>query len=122
MDNYKFPESIRNELINAGKKVEYADTMYNRIVKLIEDFESTLNPDEISALFISGYSENLIINDVGFQNPYLMIFYCQGDTNSSEVQIIQHVSQVNLCLVKAKRSHPDTPRRQIGFCSDSPKD
>ncbi|WP_370464344.1 DUF6173 family protein [Leptotrichia sp. oral taxon 223] len=38
------------------------------------------------------------------------------------VQVLQHTSQLNLCLIASKRPHPEKPRRKIGFLVDSQED
>ncbi len=93
-----------------------ADWMYERLVKAINEFEEDLSDDLITAAkFVSlGNDAQITIDDMGYHNPDIIIFY--GTTSDgSPAKLIQHTSQLNLMLVAVKRSNPDEPRRKIGF-------
>lgn len=96
---------------------QFASWMHKRIVKLINEFESSI-PDDMQAggRFVSsstGYTFS--IDDVDSWNPDLIMFYGTGP-DGAKVQLLQHTSQLNLLLVAVPRTDDlSKPRRKIGF-------
>ncbi|WP_410824351.1 DUF6173 family protein [Methylobacterium oryzisoli] len=91
-----------------------AKWMYERLVNSIIDFEKDLDPTvELGLRLVNfGSSETISIEDVGYWGPDLVIFY--GKNNSGRpVELIQHITQVNVLLVAVPIIGPE-PRR-IGF-------
>lgn len=103
-----------NHVLKNYKDQRLADSMCERLIKQIVEFEKNIPQNKQAAILINGYSEPILINDIGFHNPELIILHGFGK-NSECVQILQHVSQVNLFLVAVERPHPEKPRRKIGF-------
>lgn len=99
-------------------KLALADLMYEKIMKLIYDFEKNLKPNEEIGAYLTSFGKEIIIQieSVGYQNPYLIIFKGKNTLDSSEVQLVQHVSQVNLMFVALKLTEERKPYR-IGFPS-----
>ena len=93
-----------------------ADWMYERLVKTIDEFESEL-PDNMQAggRLVSFQNTTFSIDDVGYWNPDIIRFYGTLP-DGSEVQLVQHTSQLNLLLVAVPRKDDlSKPRRKIGF-------
>ncbi len=95
--------------------------MCERIDKLISNFEKGLDEDEIAALSMTSFSgQPIIIEKLGYWNPDLIILYGRYHDGQA-IKLIQHVSQINLCLVAVKRP-PEAkafPRRRvIGFVKE----
>ena len=92
-----------------------ASDMYKRIVMLIHDFEADM-PEDLQAggCLVSSGNITFSIQDVGYWDPNMIVFYGEL-SDGSKVELVQHLSQVNLLLVAVKRSDPETPRRVIGF-------
>lgn len=88
----------------------------DKIVELIHDFEKNLSEDyQAAGTFISlGESVPFLIEDVGFYNPYLIVFYGKLK-DGSEVQLVQHHTQVSVLLSSMKRIDTSKPRRTISF-------
>lgn len=88
----------------------------DKIVELIHDFEKALDADHQAAgTFISlGESTPFLIEDVGFANPYLIVFYGKLK-DGSEVRLIQHHTQVSVLLSSMRRLDVSKPRRTISF-------
>jgi hypothetical protein len=62
----------------------------------------------------SGKQSSSISDDIGYWNPSLISF--QGRTDDGQpVELIQHVSQISILLMKLKRPDPSKPKRKIGF-------
>ena len=93
-----------------------ASDMYNRIVALINKFESDL-PEDLQAggRLVSAGNITFSIQDVGFWDPNMIVFYGEL-SDGSKVVLVQHLSQLNLLLVAVKRTDDiEKPRRVIGF-------
>lgn len=95
-------------------KANPAEWMFDRIVKLIEDFESKLTrAEEVGAHLVQAPGEGVIqIHDVGYWAPDLVLFYGRN-SYGRPVRLIQHYTQVNV-LLTALPIQTDQPRR-IGF-------
>lgn len=90
-----------------------AKWMHERIVRSINDFEGKLDDQhEIGARLVQAPGDTIAISDVGYWGPDLVIFY-GFNPDGDPVELIQHVSQVNVVLV-ARKKQSDEPRR-IGF-------
>ena len=100
-----------------------ASDMYQRIVALINNFEADL-PDTLQAggRLVSAGDITFSIQDIGFWDPNLIVFYGELSDGSS-VELVQHISQLNLLLVAVPRhDDPQTPRRVIGFTTKDEPD
>jgi hypothetical protein len=93
-----------------------ASDMYNRIVALINKFESDLPEDmQAGGRLVSAGNITFSIQDVGFWDPNMIVFYGEL-SDGSKVELVQHLSQLNLLLVAVKRTDDiEKPRRVIGF-------
>ncbi|HDD44296.1 MAG TPA: hypothetical protein ENG63_05490 [Candidatus Desulfofervidus auxilii] len=95
-------------------KINPARWTYKRLIEYIRDFEKELDEEhEIGARLVSfGQVVTFHIQDIGYYGPDIITFY--GITDKGErVQLIQHISQLNVLLV-AMPKLKDKPRR-IGF-------
>lgn len=100
-----------------------ASDMYRRIVALINNFESDM-PDDMQAggRLVSAGNITFSIQDVGFWDPNMIVFYGEL-SDGSHVELVQHLSQLNLLLVAVKRTDDtDKPRRIIGFTTKDEPD
>lgn len=95
-----------------------ASEFYERLIRWINDFHKSLD-DEFEAgvrLVNFGQTVTFHIEDIGYWNPSLISF--RGQTESGEpVELIQHVTQISILLMKMNRSQPMQPKRPIGFAS-----
>ncbi len=93
----------------------YAQAFYERLILYIVEFEKGLREDEeVGARLVSfGESMEIHIDNVGYWNPSLICFYGR-DNSGREVQLVQHVSQISLLLMKVPRIADQKPVR-IGF-------
>lgn len=92
-----------------------ASDMYKRIITLINHFEEDL-PETMQAggRLVSSGNITFSIQDVGFWDPNMIVFYGEL-SDGSAVELVQHISQLNLLLVAVPRKNPSQPRRVIGF-------
>ncbi|MBA5249284.1 MAG: hypothetical protein FE834_07140 [Gammaproteobacteria bacterium] len=88
------------------------------LTKYIQEFEASLDANqEVGAKLVTfGTDVTFHINQVGFSKPNIITFF--GITNNNEkVQLIQHVSQLNVLLMTMKRVSKE-PKKSIGFIHD----
>lgn len=100
-----------------------ASDMYQRIVALINNFESEL-PDTMQAggRLVSAGDITFSIQDIGYWDPNMIVFYGEL-SDGSAVELVQHLSQLNLLLVAVPRQDDiQKPRRVIGFTQKADPD
>lgn len=88
------------------------------LTKYIQEFEASLDANqEVGAKLVTFGTDVIFhINQVGFSKPNIITFF--GITNNNEkVQLIQHVSQLNVLLIAMKRVSEE-PKNPIGFIHD----
>lgn len=116
------PEALTRNINIELNKLGHADLMYERIMRLIYEFESKLKPDEEIGAYLTSFGREVIIQieSVGYMNPYLIVFHGKNTLDASSVQLVQHVSQINLMFVALKLVEVRKPYR-IGFPSEPEK-
>lgn len=95
---------------------------YERVLLYLKNFESQLDAQHEVALGFAGSDAGVLrIEGIGFFDPDLLTFYGRDDSGS-RMQLIQHVSQLNVMLrAVPKEGPPEDPPRRIGFrLDDSP--
>ena len=100
-----------------------ASDMYQRIVALINNFESEL-PDTMQAggRLVSAGDITFSIQDIGYWDPNMIVFYGELSDGSAG-ELVQHLSQLNLLLVAVPRQDDiQKPRRVIGFTQKAEPD
>jgi hypothetical protein len=110
----------KNPLITNAES-NYASEFHKRLVKWINDFDASLDDKhEVGVRLVSfGQAITFHLQNLGYWNPSLISF--SGIMESGgPVELIQHVSQISILLMKMERKNPDKPKRPIGFhASDS---
>lgn len=93
-----------------------AEWAYERIVLYIKKFEETLDADhEVGMGFAAGDVGSLKIQGMGFFAPDMVTFYGE-DPLGAKMQLVQHVSQLNVMLVaEPKAGEPEAEPTRIGF-------
>ena len=93
--------------------VNPAKWMYERLVRSVIAFEKKLDATrEIGARLIQfAPGETIAIDDIGFWGPDLIKFYGRN-AEGHPVELMQHISQVNMLLVAVPVSGK---ARRIGF-------
>ncbi len=90
-----------------------AQWAYERLILYIQNFESQLDNEHEVGMGLAGADVGtLLIQGIGFFAPDLVTFYGE-DEDGGRMQLIQHVSQLNVMLV-ASPKREETPNR-IGF-------
>jgi hypothetical protein len=94
----------------------FASVFCTKLYKEINEFDLSLDASSEVAVRLVSFGETVqfSIESMGFSDPSLIIF--SGHTaDGSHVQLVQHVSQISLLLLAAKRPHPEKPKFPIGF-------
>lgn len=102
----------------------FAHIMYERLMSQIAQFEEALAPDEQVGAYLAAFGKevHVAIEGVGYHNPYFIIFYGRlADESGSRVQLVQHVTQINVLLIAVKLKPDEKPTR-IGFRPAEPND
>jgi hypothetical protein len=106
------PAGIQKKPIEKKSPAEWA---YERLILYIQNFEKTLdNQHEVAMGFTDTGAGVLKIEGLGYFDPDIVTFY-GTDGSGARVQLVQHVSQLNV-LLRASRT-PDAAEapRRIGF-------
>ena len=109
--------SIQNPVVEATK-ANYASEFYERLQKWIGNFDATLDEQHEVGVRLVSFGQTFVfhLEALGYWNPSLISF--SGKTEAGEpVELIQHVSQISILLMKLPRKDPSKPKRQIGFSS-----
>lgn len=87
---------------------------HRQLIECLYEFEKNLDDDhEVGARLISFSSEvTFYIQDIRYYDPH-MISFCGSKENGEKLLLIQHVSQLNVCLVSLKKRGEEPVR--IGF-------
>lgn len=96
----------------------FASEFHRRLIEWINDFHRSLDDEfEVGAKLVTfGQSITFHIEDISYWNPSLISF--KGQTEDGDpVELIQHVSQISILLMKMKRKQISEPKRPIGFAS-----
>lgn len=104
---------------NADVIPEYpslAQIMFENVVDRIRKFESAL-PNELQAAgnIVTGPGCTFLINKVSYMEPDIILFSGLLPDGAA-VELVQHISQLNLLLTALPRKDDiSKPRREIGF-------
>ena len=119
-DGYEPPHPVtartlrpRTEESKQGKH-NPAEWMFERLVRMIEDFEKGLSDEEeIGGRLVGAPGEGSFhIDDIGFWGPDLIMFFGKNHYGRP-VRLIQHYTQLSV-LLTAMPKEKERPRR-IGF-------
>lgn len=111
----KFGRQIRNQKdIDLG----YAHVIFERLVAQITDFEKTLKINEEVGAYLASFGTKIIIlvESIGYHDPYFIIF-CGTDIDvGTKVRLVQHVSQISVLLTALKvKPEENRKAKRIGF-------
>lgn len=123
LDQLKQPEMLRIvqpqvPTIEMPVNQNLASEFHKRLIKWIQDFDENLDQEhEVGVRLVSfGQAVTFHLENISYWNPSLISF--SGLTEAGEpVELIQHVSQISILLLKFKRKDPEKPKRPIGFAT-----
>lgn len=92
-----------------------AEWAYERIVMYIQKFEETLDSEhEVGMGFAGSDAGSVKIEGMGYFAPDLITFY-GADNLGNKMQLVQHVSQMNVMLVAEPKAVEQAEPNRIGF-------
>ncbi|QDP99435.1 hypothetical protein FOH38_02065 [Lysinibacillus fusiformis] len=102
--------------IKAPTNPNLASEFYKRLVEMINQFDEDLDEtEEVGMRLVSfGQTIQFHVQDLGYYNPSLIRFFGKNE-DGSDIELIQHVSQISFLLMAVKRLNPEEPKRKIGF-------
>ncbi len=106
------PAAVKRKPIKQKSAAEWA---YERLILYIQNFEKQLDNDHEVAMGFAGNATGVLrIEGLGFFDPDIVTFY-GTDAQGARMQLIQHVSQMNVALRALPIPKPEDPPRRIGF-------
>ena len=115
----RMPKIPPNPLVVAAE-ANQASEFHKRLVEWINDFDAKLDQEhEVGACLVSfGQTVVFHLDNIAYWNPSLISFTGATD-DGSPVELIQHVSQISVLLMKLPRKDLSKPKRRIGFVSET---
>src|ERR1017187_9887626 len=120
---FRLPEpphlpALRNPLVEAAE-ANYASEFHKRLTKWIGDYDAALDQAHEVGLRLVSFGQTVVfhLTGIGFWNPSLISFTGVME-DGSPVELIQHVSQISVLLLKLVRKDPSKPKRPIGFAPE----
>jgi len=92
-----------------------AQWAYERVVLYLKNFEEQLDSDHEVAMGFAGNDAGVLrIEGMGYFDPDMVTFY-GADSDDTRMQLIQHVSQLNVVLRALPKAADSAPAKRIGF-------
>lgn len=94
----------------------FANEFHRRLIVWINDFHRGLSDEFEVGGQLASFGKNIEFHftDIGYWNPSLISFIGVLE-DGSPVELVQHVSQINILFIRKKRLSPEEPKRPIGF-------
>ena len=94
-----------------------ASEFHKRLINWINDFHKSLDDEHEAGIRLVSFGQTVTfhIDDISYWNPSLISFIGRTE-NDEPVELIQHVTQISILLMKIKRK-TEQPKRPIGFAS-----
>ena len=106
------PEALNKKPVEQKSPAEWA---YQRLILYIQNFEKTLNSEEEVAMGFTDTGAGVLkIEGIGYFDPDVVTFY-GTDQTGARVQLVQHVSQLNVLLRSMPKDIDAAEPRRIGF-------
>ena len=106
------PAAIAKKPVEQKSPAEWA---YQRLILYITNFEKTLdNKHEIAMGLTDTGAGVLRIEGLGYFDPDIVTFY-GSDQTGARVQLVQHVSQLNVLMRATLKPETEETARRIGF-------
>lgn len=106
------PDGVAQKPVEQKSPAEWA---YQRLILYIQNFEKTLdNAEEVAMGFTDSGAGVIRIEGLGYFDPDIVTFY-GSDGSGARVQLVQHVSQLNVLLRSMPKPDEVEEARRIGF-------
>lgn len=108
----RLPDAVTRKSMKQKSAAEWA---YERLILYIQNFEEQLdNEHEVAMGFAGNETGVLRIEGLGYFDPDIVTFYGTDDAGG-RMQLIQHVSQLNVALRALPIAKEEDAPRRIGF-------
>lgn len=96
----------------------FANEFHLRLTQWVNDFHRDLEDEyEVGGQLVTfGQTQTFTFTSIGYWNPSLISFRGVRE-DGSPIELVQHVSQISVLLVRMRRHNLDEPKRPIGFAS-----
>jgi hypothetical protein len=112
---FDFPKIERPQFIkNAEQGI--ASQFHKRLAEWISKFDESLDDNHEVGVRLVNFGQTLSfhLEGMGYYNPFLISF--SGVTGDGQpVELIQHVNQISILLMKLRRKDLSQPKKPIGF-------
>jgi hypothetical protein len=107
------PAAVAKKPVGDKSPAEWA---YERLILYLKNFEEQLDKNHEVAMGFTGSTAGVLrIEGVGYFDPDIITFY-GADEAGTKMQLIQHVTQLNVVLRAISKVSPEEePARRIGF-------
>lgn len=107
--------SLPKALKESNEKKSPAQWAYERIILYIQNFEKQLdNEHEVGLGLASGGVGVIKIEGLGYYDPDIVTYYGTNEMGA-KMQLIQHVSQLNVMLMASPKHIDQIEPNRIGF-------
>lgn len=107
--------SFKQQLLEINEPYT-AKSIFRQLVQQIKLFETALNEEfEVGIKLVSfGQSVQFSVVKLGYLDPNLIWF--EGVLpDGTNVELLQHISQISFLMMALPRPHPEKPKTPIGF-------
>ncbi|MDD9923978.1 MAG: DUF6173 family protein [Boseongicola sp.] len=106
------PAAMANTPIEQKSPAQWA---YERLILYIQNFEKTLDAEHEVAMGLTDTGAGVLrIEGLGFFDPDMITFY-GSDMTGARIQLVQHVTMLNVVLRAMQKPDAEAEARRIGF-------
>lgn len=106
------PKAVATKPVEQKSPAQWA---YERTVLYLKKFEESLDDEHEIAMGFAGADAGVLkIEGMGYFDPDIVTFY-GADTAGTKMQLVQHVSQLNVMLRAVAKEQETAPPNRIGF-------
>lgn len=112
---FEFPHIPPNALVTSVE-ANHASEFHRRLIEWIASFDQSLDQEHEVGIRLVSFGQAIVfrLEDLGYWNPSLISF--KGQTEDGQpVELIQHVTQISVLLMRLPRADPTAPKKPIGF-------
>jgi hypothetical protein len=112
--------SLPTQELLALSQANHASKFYEHLINWINDFDSKLDNEHEVGVRLVNFGQTVVfsLEDMRYCDPSLISFI--GHTQEGQpVELIQHIHQINILLMKLPRQYPTEPKKPIGFRSNT---
>lgn len=107
--------SLKDQMVEINEPYT-AKNIFQQLVQRIKRFESSLDQEhEVGMQLVSfGQSIQFSVTHIGYMDPSIIWF--EGILpDESNVELVQHISQISFLMMALKRQNSEKPKSPIGF-------